>query len=184
MDKQVRPGSTWFVVSLKWIESYQRYLYLDYIQGQPLDIPDSERVKPAAISNQDILLVPPKGTFLMEQQTQKLWQNILMKPNLKEGEHFMLVDEFTWDFVKARYQVQKDHEIKRMGISVNEDTEEGVVELYLRSIIIFPVPNTIQLLIETQGLGTVYMLPMETCTVVAQDYNISLTVENIYFLGQ
>ena len=31
-----------------------------------------------------------------------------------------------------------------MGISVNEDTEEGVVELYLRSIIIFPVPNTIQ----------------------------------------
>lgn len=56
----------------------------------------------------------------------------------------MLVDEFTWDFVKARYQVQKDHEIKRLGISVNEDTEEGVVELYLRSIIIFPVPNTIQ----------------------------------------
>jgi hypothetical protein len=30
-----------------------------------------------------------------------------------------------------------------MGIAVNEETGEGVVELYLRHILIYPVPNTL-----------------------------------------
>lgn len=67
-----------------------------------------------------------------------------MKPNLKEGEHFILVDEFAWDFLKSRYEVkQQDHEIKRMGIVANEETEECLVELYLRQILIFPLQNSL-----------------------------------------
>jgi len=62
-------------------------------------------VKPGPINNSDIILEPPKGTYLLEQAQQKLWQNILMKPGLKEGEDFMVVDEFVWDYVKSRYQV-------------------------------------------------------------------------------
>jgi hypothetical protein len=55
-----------------------------------------------------------------------------MQPNLKEGEHFILVDEIAWDFLKSRYEVKQDNEIKRMGIVANEETEECLVELYLR----------------------------------------------------
>lgn len=67
MEKKVRPGSVWFVISMNWIEVYQKYLYLDYASGErPLDIPDSDRVKPGPISNEDILLRPPKGTYLYE----------------------------------------------------------------------------------------------------------------------
>jgi hypothetical protein len=67
------------------------------------------------------------------------WQNTVMKPNLKEGEHFILVDEIAWDFLKSRYEVKQDNEIKRMGIVANEETEECLVELYLRQILIFPL---------------------------------------------
>ena len=55
-----------------------------------------------------------------------------MKPNLKEGEHFILVDEFVWDFLKQRYEVKIDHEIKRVGIVANEENDECLIELYLR----------------------------------------------------
>jgi hypothetical protein len=74
MEKKVRPGSIWFVVSMKWIETYQRYLYLDYALGEtPLDIPDTDRVQPGPIMNEDLLIRPPKGTYLFEQMNAKLW---------------------------------------------------------------------------------------------------------------
>ena len=65
-----------------------------------------------------------------------------MRPNLKEGEDFMIVDEFTWDFVRTRYSIVAGHEILRKGIAVNDS--EGIVELYLKAVKIFPVPNSIQ----------------------------------------
>lgn len=54
----------------------------------------------------------------------------------------MIVDEFTWDFVRTKYQLKKGHDIQRKGIAVND--QEGIVELYLKAIKIFPVPNSIQ----------------------------------------
>jgi len=42
----------------------------------------------------------PKGQYLLETSISHKWQNTVMKPNLKEGEHFILLDEFTWDFLK------------------------------------------------------------------------------------
>jgi hypothetical protein len=66
-----------------------------------------------------------------------------MKPNLKEGEHFILVDEIAWDYLKSRYEVKQDNEIKRIGIIANEETEECLVELYLRQILIFPLQNSL-----------------------------------------
>jgi hypothetical protein len=35
MAREVKSGSIWFVISNKWIESAQRYLYLDYLTGNP-----------------------------------------------------------------------------------------------------------------------------------------------------
>ena len=67
--------------------------------------------------------------------------NIVLKPSLKEGEHFMIVDEFIWDFLYSRYKVVKDNVVQRFGITANDDTGEAIVELYLRKIMIFPIPN-------------------------------------------
>lgn len=54
----------------------------------------------------------------------------------------MLIDEFTWNFLLDHYKiVSKDHEVRRQGIIVNEETGECIVELYLRTILIYPIPN-------------------------------------------
>ena len=44
----------------------------------------------------------------------------------------MIVNEKIWNFLVARYQVEANQEIVRYGIMVNEDTEEAIVEVYLR----------------------------------------------------
>lgn len=71
----------------------------------------------------------------------KKWQNQVLKPNLKEGEDFLLVDEFVWDVIMKRFGCKPDEDIQRLGIIVNEETEECIVELYLKTLSIFPVPN-------------------------------------------
>ena len=72
-----------------------------------------------------------------------------MKPNLKEGEHFMLIDEFTWDCLKRRYSVKEGQEIVRNGIVVNDETGEAIVELYLKPLLIYPVHAKINFKFDT-----------------------------------
>jgi hypothetical protein len=57
----------------------------------------------------------------------------VLKPDLKEGAHFILVDEIVWDRLKSRYDLKApEHEVRRKGIIANEETGECIVELYLR----------------------------------------------------
>ena len=64
-----------------------------------------------------------------------------MKPDLKEGEDFMIVDEKIWEYLKQRYSAIEAEIILRYSIMVNEDTGDSVVETYLRKLNLFPVPN-------------------------------------------
>lgn len=62
MAREVKAGSIWFVISMKWIDAAQKYLYLDYLTGNPqAELSDEERVNPGKVSNSDILLELPKG---------------------------------------------------------------------------------------------------------------------------
>ena len=31
MDKQVEPKSRWHIISTKWVEKWQKYVYFDYL---------------------------------------------------------------------------------------------------------------------------------------------------------
>jgi hypothetical protein len=73
----------------------------------------------------------------------KTWQNQVLKPSLKEGEDFLLVDEFVWECIVGRFKCKPNEVIQRQGILANEETDECVVELYLKTLTIFPVPNTV-----------------------------------------
>ena len=103
MNRQVKDKSIWFVISIKWIEAYQKYIYFDYLLGNPQDIKQEERVNPGIINNEDIIQTLPKCQYLIEMSIRDKWQNIVLKPGLKEGTDFLLVDEFLWDFLKKRY---------------------------------------------------------------------------------
>ena len=141
MDKIVTDGSIWHLVSLKWIEAWQKYTYFDFLDGQtPLPLEEKERSHPGEIDSKDIILKPPEGTILLDMAKNSQWQNTLLKPNLKEGEDFMIVDEDVWSYVSLRYSSKND--IVRKGIMVNEETDEAIVEIYLKSVLILPMPNS------------------------------------------
>lgn len=55
----------------------------------------------------------------------------------------MIMNEKIWEYLEKRYEVQTDQAIERYGIIVNEETEECIVEIYLRQVLIYPVPNNV-----------------------------------------
>ena len=63
------------------------------------------------------------------------WQNFQLKPNLQEGEQFMLVDASIHQFWANKYG--EVNELKRFGIE-GEDGD-NTVEIYLKRFNIYPV---------------------------------------------
>jgi DUSP domain len=111
MERQVSSGSTWFIIGNTWFEAWRRYVFDDVLTGEsPLaDLRESElsqRKAPGPITNEDILMELPKGQYLLEVANATKWQNTVLKPDLKEGAHFMLVDEIVWDRLKAKYDMK------------------------------------------------------------------------------
>lgn len=74
----------------------------------------------------------------------KKWMNSHLKPNLKEGVDYLLVDTMIYDFLLKKYGCKPNHEVKRMGISVGEeDLGEGILELYFRPLNFVLIPNNL-----------------------------------------
>jgi len=46
----------------------------------------------------------------------KLWMNVHLKPNLKEGVDFMLVSPEIFNFISIKYGIEPNHTIERRGI--------------------------------------------------------------------
>lgn len=51
----------------------------------------------------------------------------------------MIVDEHIFSYWNKRYGCKNP--IERAAIIVNEDTEEAIVEIYLKQILVLPIPN-------------------------------------------
>ena len=141
MDKTVTPGSQWFIVSMKWIDKWQKYTYFDLLTENQTSISEEERKHPGKISNEDIILKIPHGSLMKDLTKGKDWQNVQLKPNLKEGEDYMIVNQEIWCFWVDNYKFEAENEIQRFGIIVNEDTEEAIVEIYLKQVLVMPIPN-------------------------------------------
>jgi hypothetical protein len=135
------------LIGNEWFEAWRNYVFDDVLTGQTAisDIKESElstRTAPGPINNQDIIFTLPKAQYLLEVANATIWQNAVLKPDLKEGAHFIIVDEIVWDKLKARYDLKNpQQELKRQGILANEETGECIVELYLRQILIIPLSN-------------------------------------------
>ena len=82
------------------------------------------------MDNSDIIQKMP--SLLEDTRAQYKWQNVQLKANLKEGEDYMIVDENIFNYWSKRYTC--DNPVQRIGILVNEDTEEAIVEIYLKPI--------------------------------------------------
>jgi hypothetical protein len=128
MQREVYEGSTWFLIGKKWFESWRNYVFEDVLTGMTAisEIKESElstRTAPGPINNEDILFTLPKGQYLLEVGNSTKWQNAVLKPDLKEGPHFIIVNEIVWDELKAQYDLKNpQQELKRQGILANEET--------------------------------------------------------------
>jgi len=62
MDRLVKKDSIWFIVGKQWLSQWERYNYVDLIDGNKLEMSDDERnAKPGKINNEEILFQLPKG---------------------------------------------------------------------------------------------------------------------------
>ena len=62
MDRIVKKDSIWFIVGKQWLSQWERYNYVDLIDGNKLEMSDDERnAKPGKINNEEILFQVPKG---------------------------------------------------------------------------------------------------------------------------
>ena len=77
MERIPTPGQVWHVVSNSWVEKWQNYTFFDYLGSETKkQISFEERVHPGKIDSTDIILVPPKNSFLEDTTSLRLWQNI------------------------------------------------------------------------------------------------------------
>ena len=104
MQRDVADGSLWFLVGNSWFDAWRRYVFDDVLTGQTeisdikeTELSSKERQPPGPISNEDILMELPKGQYLLEVANATKWQNTVLKPDMKEGAHFIIVDEIVWD---------------------------------------------------------------------------------------
>lgn len=60
METLVTEGSKWHIISKKWIDKWQAYVYFDYISpSEEARIPEEQRIHPGKIDSSDIILTPP-----------------------------------------------------------------------------------------------------------------------------
>jgi hypothetical protein len=144
MAKRVEVGQEWHVVSMQWISKWQVYTGFDTLDS-PDSKPSESEPKPPRIDNANIIdyldtsgFDPKPECQLMEVQVSEKWQNYQLKPNLKEGEDFMLVDASIYKFWADHYG-EPEFPLKRYG--VENESGETVVELYLQKLNIIPIPN-------------------------------------------
>lgn len=51
----------------------------------------------------------------------------------------MIIDDDIWQYVSDKYGCEND--ILRIGVKTSEESDECIVEIYLKKILIFPIPN-------------------------------------------
>lgn len=60
MEIKVRPGSIWYLISNSWMQEWQKYVYYDYLRGQPMrEVKENQRSRPGPINNSDIIMAIP-----------------------------------------------------------------------------------------------------------------------------
>jgi hypothetical protein len=138
MAKSVDQGSQWYIVSMAWINKWQKYVGFDG--------PAQLDAKPGLIDNSDIIDVQSKdtkgnvySTQLIELSVQQSFSNFQMKKNMQEGTDYMLVDENIYSFWKNTYG-SMDNELKRFGII--DESGESKVELFWKTFNMYAIPNT------------------------------------------
>ena len=166
MAKSVEENSEWYIISMDWINKWQKHVGFD-------DTEANKGPKPGKIDNSDIIVDyyhNDKGSYstsLLEQSKSIQYQNYQMKSGLEEGTDYMLVDKNIYEFWDAKYG-SAENQLKRFGVL--DDTDETKVEMYLKVFNIYAVPNNLFKLYNAKKANESLTIPiyLSKCATLAE----------------
>ena len=148
VHKPLQPKeSTWYIVANEWFEKWRAYVNFD-LQ------PDAEEVDwssshPGKLDNSAIILDTQNSDYIMDPKPILSYENTLLRKDLKEQSDYHVLSCDIWNFFKDFYGLNTNapsggvmnHEIERKAMVLNDESNECIVEVNLRPVMIFPMPN-------------------------------------------
>lgn len=127
------PGSAWYLVSMTWIQQWEKYANSE-----------GKEKHPGKVNNSDIINICYKtqegqetSSPLFEIDPEFEWHNFQLKHGLQEDKHFKAVDQNVYKFWIQNYG-NPSHEIKRYA--VQHETGDVFIEYGLKPINVFVLP--------------------------------------------
>lgn len=128
----VAEGSEWFLISVEWLnkwKEYTKYDTNDSTTDASMDTPH-----PGMITNEDI--IEQLDNILIDRRRPHL--NVNLKENLREEDHYHLVNKKLWEYLYIRYG---GVEMKRFGVKREDTSDECIIEANLIKIQVHYFPS-------------------------------------------
>ena len=124
----IEKGSKWYIISLDWLNNWKAYVGYEGDE-------EMEKKFPGPITNEDILDDDQKEII---EDKDILFQNLNLRDNLREDQHFTILNEDIW---KLLLSVYGGREILRFGV-IDENGREFIeVNLIKVYTYFFPRPD-------------------------------------------
>jgi hypothetical protein len=93
-EKRMRHGSNWYLLSIKWLSKWQKFMH-----------PSMGGEHPGKVDNSDLLvdLTKENHQYLEEKKADSLWQNTYFQRDIAENTDYLLVNEDIWEFFVGIY---------------------------------------------------------------------------------
>lgn len=140
----VRENSEWYIISCEWLGRWKEYVGYNTEDGS--GDANMESTHPGMILNEDI--IEEVNNVLIDRH--KPYLNVNLKENLREEDHYHIVNDKLWNFLKIRYG---GVEIKRFGVKREDDSDECIIEVNLLKISVHYFPGQKE---EDDHVNTIY----------------------------
>ena len=138
--------SIWFILSNEWFAKWKAYVNFDANPDE--EELDWSATAPGPIDNSSILLDSQDSDFIPDPR--EAHENILLKKDLKEQTDYHVLSQELWKLFLDAHGILKEnpangnqmnHEVVRKAIELDETTGASIVEVNLRPVKVFPLPN-------------------------------------------
>ena len=128
----VQSGSEWYLLSIDWLNKWKEYVSFDTSDSS--SDAKMEIAHPGMITNEEI--IEEAKNLLVDYYTP--YKNYNLAENLREDEHYMIVNSKVWNFLEVRYG---GIAIKRYGVQRADSQDECLIEANLLKIPVHYFPS-------------------------------------------
>lgn len=127
------------IISMEWFKKWKKlHFFHEFSHEKPEDLDEEyseddeegeiHKVSMEPITNEDILL---KEEFLKDPDDVKNYCNLVLKEGLEDNKDFIIVPHNVW---KHLFKIYGGNEIKRFIVSVNDDSNLTLIEVWLKKV--------------------------------------------------